>query len=204
MMRCIRVGDGAPRTLKIERFVSARSSHGHLFKHLVPLDGEDVERWSDLIPDPPLIPDLSERRRRATGHCQNVRGCGLPAHRDHERCAECDNRDALAEVSSRLRPLLDAYLAEGARAFAWSGLRMYAFRSESDRAGHVRLRTVDNRRVLAVATRDEGGPDLLLTCYRRNDLPVAGLFLKLARERVGHRNAGTLVPLAVIDGEGEP
>lgn len=199
--------------LRVEGFVNTKFAHLHLFKHVVRLcdlsseelrADRDPEKWCEIIPNPPLVPDLHARRKRARESLAAIRSCGLKAARPKGDvpCRTCSNADAQGAVDEAFSDLMAAYLGAGREAFEWAKQNvsekipfLIAFRQNGLRV--VRLKFMDNRKIVGTGLLSgPGGEILLLTCYRKDPgRSFSQLRLSLFREKAGHRNEGTLVPI---------
>lgn|GEM_PF-2034604 len=199
--------------LRVAGFVNTRVAHLHLFKHVVRLcdlppeelyASRDPEKWSEIIPNPPLAPDLRARRRKARESLAAIDSCGLRVGRPEGDlpCRTCSSADAQGAVDEAFSDLMASYLEAGRQAFEWAKRNvserlpfLLAFRQNGQPG--VRLKFVDNRKITGAGLLSRhGGEVLLLTCYRKDPgRPLSLLKLSLSRERAGHRNEGTLVPI---------
>lgn len=199
--------------LRVVGFVNAMVAHLHLFKHVLRFCGLppdelhsslDSERWSEVIPNPPLASDLHARRRRARERLAAIPSCGLQTGRSHGdvACRTCSDAEAQGAVDGAFSDILAAYLQAGREAFEWAKenvceklpfLIAFCQNGQPD----VRLKFMDNRKITAIGLLGRSDRDvLLLTCYRRDpESTLSVLRLSFSRERAGHRNAGTLVPI---------
>lgn len=199
--------------LRVAGFVNTRVAHLHLFKHVVRLcdlppeelhASRDPEKWSEIIPNPPLAPDLRARRRKARESLAAIPPCGLKAARPEGEvpCRACSNEDAQGAVDRAFSDLMAGYLGAACEAFEWAKRNvseslpfLIAFRQNGHSA--VRLKFVDRRKIAGAGLLSKpGGEVLLLTCYRKDPgRSLSQLRLSMSRERAGHRNEGTLVPI---------
>lgn len=199
--------------LRVAGFVNKKAAHLHLFKHVVRLcdlppeelrTGRDPEKWSEIIPNPPLAPDLHARRRKAREKLVAIPSCGLNTGRPESAspCRLCSDEAAQRAVEDAFSDLLGAYLRAAREALQWAKRNvsekipfLIAFRQNG--RPDVRLKFMDNRKVTGAGLlRTPGGEVVLLTCYRTDPArSFSALRLALARERAGHRNEGTLVPI---------
>lgn len=202
--------------LRVAGFVNGKVAHLHLFKHVVRIcdlppaelrTSRDPEKWSEIIPNPPLAPDLHARRRKSREKLASIRSCGLKAGRPESAtpCRVCSDTKAQRAVDEAFSDLLAAYLQTARQAFNWAARNvseklpfLIAFR-ENGRPD-VRLKFLDSRKVMGAGLlKGTCGEVLLLTCYRIDPTrPFSSLRLTLAREKAGHRNEGTLVSIQDI------
>lgn len=199
--------------LRVAGFVNTRVAHLHLFKHVVRLcdlppaelhTSRDPEKWSEIIPNPPLARDLHARRRKSRERLASIHSCGLKTGRPESAtpCRVCSDNEAQRAVDEAFSDLLAAYHEAARQAFNWAVRNvseklpfLIAFR-ENGRPD-VRLKFLDSRKITGAGLlRGACGEVLLLTCYRIDPArSLSSLRLTLAREKAGHRNEGTLVPI---------
>lgn len=199
--------------LHVAGFVHPRAAHLHLFKHVVRIcdlpseelsANRDPEEWEEILPNPPLVPDLHARRRIARRKLAEIDSCGLGPGRSREvlPCRSCSNADALRAVDQAFSDVLSAYLGAAREALDWAKRNaseklpfLIAFRRS--RGSDISVKFVDKRRVVGAGLL--GGPRgsvFLLTCYRSTPArSLQSLKLEFCRERAGLRAAGALVPI---------
>ncbi len=188
----------------VDGFVSTRSAHGHLFKHVVPLyehaQKADMEMWHEVIPDPPLERAYERRVRRYRKLLAESGACPMTRNSSVESCQECSDGPAQRRVEEKVQDLLEAWYGEATRTVRW------ALENRTS-AGEPRARvsadgdqliflTVDPRMVKVVAVVDRRRRNLrLLTCYRckagEKKKNYEQVWLDLCREAAGARHAGT-------------
>lgn len=199
--------------LRVKGFVNTRFAHLHLFKHVVRLcdlsseelrAGRDPEKWSEIIPNPPLAPDLHARRRKAREKLAEIPACELKAGSPEREapCRTCSDADAQRAVEEAFSDLMAAYVEAGRQALEWAKRNvsdkfpfLIAFRQNGQAV--VRIKFMDSRKIFGAGLLSgPGGNVVLLTCYRKDpSRSLSDLRLNLCRERAGHRNEGTLVPI---------
>lgn len=203
--------------LPVEGFVNTKVAHLHLFKHVVHLCdlpaadlrmGRDPEKWFEIIPNPPLAPDLHARRRKAREKLAAIHSCGLNTGRAESSspCRLCSDEAAQRAVEGAFSDLMASYLRAAREALEWARRNvsekipfLIAFR-QNDRPD-VRLKFMDNRKITGAGLlRTPGGEVVLLTCYRTDPArSFSSLRLALARERAGHRNEGPWFRYKIFD-----
>ncbi len=193
-------------SITIKGFTSARNHESHLLKHVIRFISaskeeahEDPEHWERLIPAPPLVPDVVERRQRVGALLQSHRGCaaGKTGVTPDDPCQDCRDLGAQFHVGQDLRPLLNAYLQISREALTWAltghdGKAVLAWK-EGEQAF---VEGFDNRHVFVAAllntTRWEAW---LKTAHRRTEVSLRAQLMEFARRRAAYRRAGTLVTL---------
>jgi hypothetical protein len=188
----------------LQGFVSQRSAHAHLLKHVLRVTeqqadaAQDRERWEQLIPEPPLVADVERRRAAVLAVLSRVPGCpvgkeGVTEGRPCNRCQDDRARNVIShEMASISAPYLAA--AQGALDAAFAnpdrhGPRLVAYRSGAGRT----VETVDARHVRLVAELGEDGAHArVITCFRDRERSLPSWWLEHARLRAAHRRAGTL------------
>ncbi len=117
-------------------------------------------------------------------------------------CRACSDTEAQRAVDEAFLDLLTAYVQAARQALEWAARNvsekfpsLIAFRLNG--RPDVRLKFMDSRKITGAGVlRGTGGEVLLLTCYRADPArSLSSLRLSLSREKAGHRNEGTLVPV---------
>jgi hypothetical protein len=197
--------------LRVVGFVNDRTAHYHLFKHVIRICDlaedelalhRDTEEWSEILPNPPLLPDLRARRDSARKKLAGIEACGLRACRpgDPLACRACTDSEAIRAVGDAFSDLLEAYVKAGREAFEWARQNasernpfLIAFRQNG--CADIRLKFVDRRRVVGAGLCTSRAKVQLLTCYRGyRGRSLSSIRLDLCMERAGHRSEGTHVP----------
>ncbi len=203
--------DSTEYSTKIGGFTSTPAAHMHLFKHVIPLfehSEHALEHWEDLIPEPPLIENLSRRTRDAQARLAAIPECLLNQNHRVASCDDCRNMAARKQVSISFSELLTAYLQVANESLDWAFThpsssgepRVLAYRGPDGPT----IKTIESRGVKVVASLPAFRGSLrLITCYRETDRKnklrksrnYDRAWLDLCREKAGCRRAGTLLEI---------
>jgi hypothetical protein len=205
----IHIDGGPPQELELVGFFSRRDAHRHLMKHVIRIsdaDGVDTERWEEIVPNPPLEPDLDRRQTVGRKRLSDVPGCQLGGHRPVDSCDGCHEKKAIRGVDQAFRDIFIAYEQAGQRVFQWAmenparhGLRLTAYRTDT---GGVRIKSADNRHVIAIGgVATEEGKVGLVSCFRDRGRSLRQHWLALSREKAGNRSRGTDVAIQLAGRE---